>query len=243
MTDRKTYVLGNIKKLVDLNGDTKNFDLTFTARSQDGSTFYALVIDQATLDNSTELEYKEAPGEISANIISDKNVYQNYLLVLKAKDGNACKVDVTIDKKEILPNVVDNNSSFNIETRKMQGEMNHNQSHSLRNGSIGGVDHQQPQHHQQYKQPQQPRGVYNDGPSSSGNGSNMNKLLLGIVIIGAVFVIYLYLSKKSSRSIVGTGGGGGSCNIGGGVLDNLGGGGGVGGTAFPSLIDRMNGIF
>jgi len=88
-----------MKQLVDLNGDITNFELTFTAKSQDGSPFEALVVDQTTLDSNPSLEYKKAEGTISGNIISDKGVYQNYFLLLKSDSITEC--DVSIEIKEI----------------------------------------------------------------------------------------------------------------------------------------------
>ena len=89
-----------MQQLVDLNGDTTNFDLTFTATCPDGSEFKALVVNQTTLDNNPNLEYKIVEkGTISGNIIADKNVYQNYFLCLKSE--KPCTVNVNIVKKEI----------------------------------------------------------------------------------------------------------------------------------------------
>jgi len=99
----KTYKVHKQRQLIDLNGDSTNFNLTFTAKSSDGSDFYALVVDQATLDSTPILEYKKAEGAISGNIISDKNVYQNYFLVLKA--DILTEISVSIEKKEIEPNL------------------------------------------------------------------------------------------------------------------------------------------
>ena len=98
-----TYNLDNHKQLIDLNGDTVNFDITFTVTaSEENASFDVLVVDQTTLDNNPSLEYKKAKGIISGNLISDKNVYQNYFLILKA--DTPCNVTVEIDKKEIEPN-------------------------------------------------------------------------------------------------------------------------------------------
>lgn len=104
MSMKKTYSLNSHKQLVDLNGDTTNFDLTFTATSKDGSAFEVLVVDQTTLDNTPNLEYKRANGTISGNIVSDKNVYQNYFLILKS--DKPCDVEVDINKREIAPKPV-----------------------------------------------------------------------------------------------------------------------------------------
>ena len=100
----KTLSLTTGKQLLDLNGSSINFDLTFTAKSLDNSPFDAIVVDQATLDSNINLEFQRADdGIISANIISDKNVYQNYYLCLKS--DKPCQVEVAIDKKEIKANL------------------------------------------------------------------------------------------------------------------------------------------
>ena len=94
---------GGGKQLIDLNGASTNFDLTFTATSSENSDFHALVIDQKTLDTVPHdtLEFKRANGSISGNIVSDKNLYQNYFLCLKS--DKPCQVEVVINKKEIQP--------------------------------------------------------------------------------------------------------------------------------------------
>ena len=92
MSVKKTLSLTSRQQLIDLNEETTNFDLTFKAKSLDNSHFDVLVVDQTTLDNNPNLEYKRAKGEISGNIISDKNVYQNYFLCLKSE--KPCDVEI-----------------------------------------------------------------------------------------------------------------------------------------------------
>jgi len=99
MTTKKVVTLSSVKQLIDLNGASTNVDITFTAKSLDNSDFYALVVDQKTLDSNVPLEFKLAKGSISANIISDNNVYQNHFLCLKS--DKPCQVELVIDKKEI----------------------------------------------------------------------------------------------------------------------------------------------
>jgi len=101
MTTKTVISLSSVKKLLDLNGGSTNFDLTFSAKSLDNSDFYAIIVDQATLDSNVPLDFKLAKGEISANIVFDKNVYQNHFLCLKS--DKPCDVEVMIDKKEIEP--------------------------------------------------------------------------------------------------------------------------------------------
>ena len=103
---KKIYTLGKIKQLIDLNGDSTNFDLSFKVTCADDTHFDVLVVDQATLDNNQELEYKKTQKIISGNILTDKNiVYQNYFLILKS--DKECTVEVELIKK-ILPKPVEN---------------------------------------------------------------------------------------------------------------------------------------
>ena len=62
-----------------------NFELDFQVEAKDGKQFDALVVTQEMLDSDTPLQYQKADGVISGKIISDKNVYQNYFLLLKSE--------------------------------------------------------------------------------------------------------------------------------------------------------------
>jgi hypothetical protein len=97
---KKTLTLGKIKQLVDLNGDSTNFDLSFKVTCHDDTPYKLLVVDQTTLDNTPELQYKESIKSISGKIVADKNVYQNYFLILKSE--KPCVVDIELTKK-VLP--------------------------------------------------------------------------------------------------------------------------------------------
>jgi len=96
-----------MQQLVDLNGDLTNFNLTFTATSQDGSPFEIVVVDQTALDNGN-LDFRVANGVISGNIIADKGIYQNYFLVMRAEKETRC--DVVIEKREIPQNTQQENN-------------------------------------------------------------------------------------------------------------------------------------
>ena len=116
MTIKQTLTLSNRQTLVDLNGETTNFDLTFNVNCKTKDLFKVVVVDQATLDNNnTDLQYRIAKdGQISGNIISNKNLYQNYFLCLKSE--KPCNVDITINKKKIEPkleNSIEPNSEQN----------------------------------------------------------------------------------------------------------------------------------
>ena len=99
------YVVNNIKQLIDLNGDIKNFILNFEVSCKDNCEFDLLVVDQVTLDTIPNLDYKRVKeGVISGEIIADKDVYQNYFLILKADSPCECVVKVNI--KEIPPRII-----------------------------------------------------------------------------------------------------------------------------------------
>lgn len=101
----RNILLNKTPQLVDLNGDTTNFDITFTVTSKNKEPFYLVVVDQKTLDVNPNFSFRQADeGQLSGNIVSDKNVYQNYFLCLKADED--CEVNIEIIKKEIQPNVV-----------------------------------------------------------------------------------------------------------------------------------------
>jgi hypothetical protein len=99
----RTYSLSKIRQLVDLNGDSTNFDITFKVSSRNAEPFDIVVVDQTTLDNMPDIEYRTASnGHMSGNLVQDKNVYQNYFLVLKSEQP--CDCDVEITKKELPHN-------------------------------------------------------------------------------------------------------------------------------------------
>ena len=98
----KTYNVTKRNQIIDLNGDSVNFDVTFNAKSKEGKPFYVSVVDQDSLDKGEKINFKQSEnGEISANIVSDKNIYKSYNLVIRADED--CQVDITIDKKLIQP--------------------------------------------------------------------------------------------------------------------------------------------
>ena len=102
MTITNTYNLNKTKQLIDLNGDTTNFEIQFTATTPNKEPFYAIVVDQNTLDSDNPINFKKVTdGTISGNIRNDKNIYNNYFLLLKSDDP--CECFVNINKNEIKP--------------------------------------------------------------------------------------------------------------------------------------------
>ena len=97
MSSKKTVLVNKIKQLIDLNGDKVNYDLNFSVTSKDGLPFDTIVVSQAKLDSGEELEYKKVlNGVINGNIVADKDIYQNYFLLLKADKPVECFVEIDI---------------------------------------------------------------------------------------------------------------------------------------------------
>jgi hypothetical protein len=96
----KTYSVSKVKQLIDLNGDSVNFEVSFKVSSRNKEPFDILVVDQATLDSDPNLQYKSVTnGVISGKVRKDKNVYQNHFIILKA--NNPCECDVEIQMNEL----------------------------------------------------------------------------------------------------------------------------------------------
>ena len=80
---KKIYTLGKIKQLIDLNGDSTNFDLSFKVTCADDTHFHVLVVDQETLDNNQELEYKNHLNILyELKNLSTRKLKKQYLVIL-----------------------------------------------------------------------------------------------------------------------------------------------------------------
>ena len=102
MQTSKKIKLTTVKQLIDLNGDKVNFDLVFEVKTVDNSPFEALVVTQTILDSEEELKYKNvSEGIISGNIVSDKGIYDNYFILLKANKNVECDINIIIKDIEV----------------------------------------------------------------------------------------------------------------------------------------------
>jgi hypothetical protein len=96
-TTEKKYNVGTRAQLIDLNGDQVNFEVVFDVVSENRAPFEAVIVDQNTLDTKAVIDYKPVKdGRINGTILADKNVYQNYFLLLKADQDCVCNVTVTM---------------------------------------------------------------------------------------------------------------------------------------------------
>lgn len=178
----KKYTLGKIKQLIDLNEDSVNFELSFKVKSLDETPFYMIVVDQKTLDNSEELEYKEVVKGISGNIVADKNIYQNYFLILKA--DNECYVEVELNKRD-LPN-----NSVLSSQQQMKRQSSDYVEPSQMNQQTS--DYVEPLQNTNSKTAQPP-------PADS-SGINWKTIAyVGIGIVGVLLLWYFYTRKDDSN--------------------------------------------
>jgi len=100
MTTVKEYNVTPIMQLIDLNSETVNFYVKFTAQSKNNEPFKALVVTQKMLDSGEEIIYKDVDsGKISGSITSNNGEHEEYFLLLKSQEN--CSVTVTVEKKEI----------------------------------------------------------------------------------------------------------------------------------------------
>ncbi len=110
MNENKMVKLTKYMQLIDLNKELTNFDINFSVKERGGKSFQLAVVDQTTLDSGSDIPYETINGETSANLISNKDVYQNYFLCLKAMENqfDDVVVDININGREIPAEIVTN---------------------------------------------------------------------------------------------------------------------------------------
>ena len=192
MATKKVVTLSKVKQLIDLNENLTNFDITFTAKSVDNSDFYALVVDQKTLDSNTPLEFKVSKGAISGNIISDNNVYQNHFLCLKSDKPQ--QVVVIIDKKEIQPSPVVSETFIPEQ----------NQNYIQTQNSMQNQNYMQPQNsmqNQNYMQKQHSMQNSNLKPPTRPSKTNWTPVFILILIGAGACAYYYFIYRKKNAKV------------------------------------------
>ena len=117
------YKINNHNQLIDLNGDSINFELTFDIQSNPNEKFEILVVDQNTLDTNenfikTEEYKKSVNGNIQGSVKFDINKYQNFFIIIKSE--NEVDVEITINKKEIEPQTYQPQTQYQSQTYQQQ---------------------------------------------------------------------------------------------------------------------------
>ena len=194
MKTTQTYTLSRFKQLIDLNKDLVNFELSFQVESLDGSDFLALVVDQEYLDKEKNLDYKEAPGSISGNIVSDQNEYRNYFLVLKSISDENVDVRVTVEIEEIEPREKDD-ENLN------EGNVNPSPGHPPTNEqSISKPQNEKSQKSQNNEKTDTKQSFFSKLKSKINLKLIIKILVFLAVISGIVYVYFKYFYKTKSTS-------------------------------------------
>jgi len=94
----KTYKVNDIRQLIDLNGESVNFNLKFNISSHSNCTYQLTVVSQEDIDNG-DIKFKDVKGSISGELSNTNNKYQNFYLILKSNEE--CMIDVNIEKTEL----------------------------------------------------------------------------------------------------------------------------------------------
>lgn len=96
----KRYNLTQRQQLVDVNNSLVNFEANISATSLDQTPFDAIVVTQKELEASPQLDFKRVEqGVFGVSISQNKNVYENFFLVLRSDVTTT--VDVTVEVVEL----------------------------------------------------------------------------------------------------------------------------------------------
>ena len=94
----KTYKVNDIRQLIDLNGESINFNINFNISSPSNCMYQLTVVSQEDIDNG-DIKFKDVKGSISGELSNTNNKHQHFYLILKS--NNECMLDVNIDKTEL----------------------------------------------------------------------------------------------------------------------------------------------
>jgi len=196
---QQTYVVDQHKQLIELNKDLVNFDLNFKIVSTSGAPFQAIVVDQKQLDDNNNLQYKDSTdGQLSGNIVADRNIYRSYILVLKAPQPT--EINVIINIKPIQPNPQYMQQRLPQQGPPQQGP---SQQGLPQQGPSQGYPNGQKYSPGNYKVPPQQHAPHPPPPPiPHAKENNWSKILItAIVIVGSGALVYWYMNQqKSSKS-------------------------------------------
>ena len=150
---KNKYKINSHNQLIDLNGDSINFELSFDIQSvNNNEQFEILVVDQNTLDNNENFtkteEYKKSiNGKMNGSVKSDNNKYQNFFIIIRSK--NEQEVEITINKKDIEPN----NEKIQFDEEEFQKNKEFNQlQNQIQNQEFQQIQQNQQFHNKNYNQ-------------------------------------------------------------------------------------------
>ncbi len=172
MTSVKTYSVSNKIQLIDINHDMINFKVEFELSSD--KPFYALIVDQDTLDNTEiqNIEFRYIENSISGEVVSDKNTYQNYYVVLRSETPTEVRVQFITTP---LPDYIEHSPT----------------------------EYQQQPPQQQHSPQQQPpvpeKEVQEQAQAQQKNTWNFKNILMLIFVIAILLFLYYYYFKNGAK--------------------------------------------
>jgi hypothetical protein len=167
----KTFAVGQVMQLIELNKNNPKYDIDFFARSTDDFLF--LVIDQAALDSGKDVEFRTSRDkEISGNIKGEDGAEMTYYLALKSLSKNLINVEVSIVPR---PVTVERTSDEEL-----------------------GTSHQEKKVRFQEVPEHAPSNI--QCPVAQRGWNTATIILIGVVGIGAVVAIYLFYTAKKKRT-------------------------------------------
>jgi len=180
-----------MKQLIDLNNDKTNFSLKFKVECKTPDEFDMLVVDQTTLDNVPALEYKRMKGQITGDIVDNKNVYQNYFLILKS--DTPCDVEVTVDINDVPPGIPQS-SQETVQQPPSQQQPNNTQPQQHNNIAQGSNNYttQSRQQNSQQQMHQLPKQDLNN----TGTKSYVKIIIIVVVLASVCFALYFFYFRK-----------------------------------------------
>lgn len=117
-TIQKTILLpgSNLKHIIDINEDRKNFQASFLVQSQNNQPFEAIVISQSDMDNMEQFPFKQSvDGVFSGEIESNQNRSETYFLILRSKAEVSVNVQIQITP---LPEMKEQTLTTMVDTKK-----------------------------------------------------------------------------------------------------------------------------
>lgn len=166
------YKVHTRHQLIDLNKDHTNFKLKFVCNCD--QDYFMYITNQEELDSVdiSSLPFKKVKGQISGNIVSDNNQYQNYFLILYAE--SPCEIEVIIELEPI--EIISSTS----ETPPLQPSPLQQQQHK----------------EETYKSPPQPPST----TTTTTTTNRIYRIIFWIgLIVLFVFIIYYFFIRKSYK--------------------------------------------
>ena len=198
---KNKYQVTHLQQLIDLNGDFTNFRLKFTCRAENETDqFEVLVLNQAQLESQdpNNLKYKPVTGQISGEIVADKNVYQNYFLLMKAPKD--CVVEVISNLDQLPDNIpIEQQSHYKREQMRRQHQQHQQQQQQQQHQHQQHQQHRQHQQHQQHQQ-QTPAQTLQKKEEKKSFLSSPTFLWVVVSIVAIFLVYFIFFYKKTPKT-------------------------------------------